>query len=90
MLNVPAPTCLSTQPTQSLPLLHPTMRPSMPLDLSAFQVQNTVVFTCFSDLTVLFLSVYCSYRITFLFFAFHPQTLIFFIKISYINHCSMY
>ncbi len=38
MWNVPAPTCLSTQPTPSLPLLHPTMRPSMPRDLSASQV----------------------------------------------------
>lgn len=38
--NVPALTCPSTQPTQTLPHLRPTMRPSMPQDSSASQVQH--------------------------------------------------
>lgn len=42
MLSVHAPTCLSTQPALSLQCLHPTMKPSLPQDLSVSQVQHTL------------------------------------------------
>lgn len=75
MLNVPAPTCLSTLPTQSLPHLHPTTKPSMPPDLSASQVQN-------SSLLVYLLSIFSILSVTL-----RHQSLIIFILSSFLRLC---